>query len=139
MRKRSISLIVPCLLLTLASAVAEERAIPVTLARTQARRLLITARITGELQSLAYPTIAAEIDGRILSIQVDEGQGVHAGQLLALLDAERFMPSLWSKPRPTSIGSRHCSKTTLAPCGACRGCCRNSRPRKANWTPPKPN
>lgn len=90
MRKRSISLIVPCLLLTLASATAEERAIPVTLARTQVRTLLITARVTGELQSLADPTVAAEIDGRILSIQADEGQGVHAGQLLALLETEVY-------------------------------------------------
>jgi len=69
-------------------AASQARAISVTVARTQARPLRVTTRVTGEIVSLADPEIAAELDGRVVAIHADEGERVQAGQMLAEQDAE---------------------------------------------------
>jgi len=59
--------------------------ISVTAARTQDVPLLLKS--IGRLESRAAPLVAAEIDGRVLRLAVDEGAEIAAGATLAELDA----------------------------------------------------
>lgn len=55
-------------------------------ALTETRDLPVTLQSTGRLESRAAPLVAAEIDGRVLHLAVDEGDAVKAGETLASLD-----------------------------------------------------
>jgi len=55
-------------------------------ALTQTQDLPLSLQSTGRLESRAAPLVAAEIDGRVLRLAVDEGDAVSAGQTLASLD-----------------------------------------------------
>ena len=59
--------------------------ISVTAARTQDVPVLLKS--IGRLESRAAPLVAAEIDGRVLELAVDEGAEIAAGATLAELDA----------------------------------------------------
>jgi membrane fusion protein, multidrug efflux system len=59
--------------------------ISVTAARTQDVPVLLKS--IGRLESRAAPLVAAEIDGRVLKLAVDEGAEIAAGAVLAELDA----------------------------------------------------
>ncbi len=56
---------------------------------TQPLRQTVQAleKSVGSVESLAAPTIAAEVAGQVREVKVDAGQSVTAGQLLAVLDA----------------------------------------------------
>lgn len=92
---RRIALIpVLCLALALPGCSREEHAsaaapvgtlVSVATARTQDVPVLL--RSVGRLESRAAPLVAAEIDGRVLELAVDEGAAVAAGATLAALDA----------------------------------------------------
>jgi RND family efflux transporter MFP subunit len=64
------------------------KAIPVTLARAEERRLPATLDVTGTLMPDAQTEIPAEPEQRIVEISVERGQMVSAGQVIARLDAE---------------------------------------------------
>jgi len=59
----------------------------VTVTEARARNVPVVLNSIGRLESRASPAVAAEIDGRVLSLSVDEGEQVEAGALLATLDA----------------------------------------------------
>lgn len=66
-------------------APAQGTLVSVTEARTQDVPVLLMT--IGRLESRAAPLVAAEIDGRVLELAVDEGDAVAAGATLAELDA----------------------------------------------------
>jgi RND family efflux transporter MFP subunit len=68
-----------------AEAVAPGTLISATAARTQDVPVLLKS--IGRLESRAAPLVAAEIDGRVLRLAVDEGAEIAAGAMLAELDA----------------------------------------------------
>ncbi len=55
-------------------------------ALTETRDLPVSLVSTGRLESRAAPMVAAEIEGRVLTLAVDEGDTVVAGETLASLD-----------------------------------------------------
>jgi RND family efflux transporter MFP subunit len=78
------------LLLTAEAAVAqqptEDRAIPVTVATAATRGLEEWQPSLGRLVARTAPMIAAEIGGHVVAVNVDVGQQVDAGQVLAEID-----------------------------------------------------
>ncbi|MEM7019627.1 MAG: efflux RND transporter periplasmic adaptor subunit [Pseudomonadota bacterium] len=64
------------------------RAVPVTITNVKTQALDVTLNSVGALESLETPMIAAETDGRVLKINVDEGDLVESGMVLAMLDPE---------------------------------------------------
>lgn len=98
--KRTLSL--PSLLAALLAAgplhAADDavRSVPITVVEAKASDLEIKASAPGELESPADPAIAAEVEGRVLKVMVDEGDIVDAGQVLATLDEEPYAIALES-------------------------------------------
>jgi len=85
-------------LLFFAAAVAgcgieEEAAVisrpPVTVAPVQARDLVERILVTGELLAVNEASVAAEVEGRVTAILVDEGSAVEAGATVFEIDTER--------------------------------------------------
>lgn len=66
---------------------AVESATLVTVTEARTRDVPVVLSSIGRLESRASPTVAAEIDGRVLGLAVDEGEQVETGALLATLDA----------------------------------------------------
>lgn len=70
-------------------SVAGFRVIPVRVAKAQTREVLIELYAVGRLVSHNSPSLAAEIDARVVEVLVEEGQAVSKGQVLVLLDTTR--------------------------------------------------
>lgn len=66
------------------------RSIPVNTTRVLSRDIEIWDASVGQIEARAAPTIAAEVGGRVIDIQVDAGQKVAKGGRLARLDPEDF-------------------------------------------------
>ena len=64
---------------------------PVTAVNVEVKPLVVTLEALGNLESRATPTVAAEVNGKIIKIGADEGETVKKGQLLAELDAEIYL------------------------------------------------
>lgn len=69
-------------------------AVSVTVTQSTRRALEITVEVLGDLESLAQPTIAAEISGQIVALNADEGNTVQQGQTLAEIDAKPYQLAL---------------------------------------------
>ncbi|NJO15684.1 MAG: efflux RND transporter periplasmic adaptor subunit [Thioploca sp.] len=69
-------------------------AVSVTVTQSIRRAVEVTVEVLGDLESLAQPTIAAEISGQVMAINVDEGNPVKQGQTLAELDAKPYQLAL---------------------------------------------
>lgn len=63
---------------------------PVTMVKAIQMTMVSSTLIRGEIESPSTPHIAAKVAAEIVSIKVDEGMRVQAGQLLAELDDEAF-------------------------------------------------
>ncbi|TCW32824.1 efflux RND transporter periplasmic adaptor subunit [Gulbenkiania mobilis] len=61
--------------------------VTVTVAPAAERPLAQTVRAYAEIEARDTPQVAAEVGGRVLSVEVQAGQSVRAGQVLARLDA----------------------------------------------------
>ncbi len=94
---RRIALFPPlCLALALGAGCSSEKdevpaapagtLVSVAVARTQDVPVLLTS--IGRLESRAAPLVAAEMDGRVLRLAVDEGAGIAAGAVLAEIDCD---------------------------------------------------
>ena len=70
-----------------AQSVTEAPATLISVVSAERRDLPVTLQSTGRIESRATPLVAAEIDGRVLQLEVDEGDAVTAQQRLATLDA----------------------------------------------------
>jgi membrane fusion protein (multidrug efflux system) len=64
--------------------------VPITVTAAESRDLEVWETSVGELESRSAPTIAAEVDGRIVAVTADVGQAVESGQVLAEIDPEDF-------------------------------------------------
>lgn len=62
----------------------------ITVTQAQARDLGITEEAVGEADSTTAPKVAAEVSGRVIKVQVEVGDAVKQGQVLAELDATDY-------------------------------------------------
>lgn len=69
---------------------AEVPAIPVTVTVAASRDLEVWETSVGQLETKVAPLIAAEVAGRLTAVNVDVGDRIEQGQLLAEIDAEDF-------------------------------------------------
>jgi len=65
-------------------------AIPVTVTVAESRDLEVWETSVGQLEAKVAPLIAAEVAGRLTAVNVDVGDRIEQGQLLAEIDAEDF-------------------------------------------------
>jgi len=66
------------------------KAIPVTTVKVVQMPMIETTLARGEIESPNTPYVAAKVAAEVVSIKVDDGTAVKAGQLLARLDEEAF-------------------------------------------------
>lgn len=84
------------LVLALASCGQQEQAavrppgILVTTARVDTAPVETLERSVGQVESLVEPVVAAEVAGRVLTVNVEVGDTVRAGQPLVVLDSEDY-------------------------------------------------
>lgn len=83
------------LLLSVSAATANEaettdKKIPVSVTTATTQTLEVWQLSQGKLQAKTAPTIAAEVDGRVIAVQSDVGADVTTGELLAEIDATDF-------------------------------------------------
>ncbi len=71
------------------NSVAGSRAIPVRVAKAQTREVLVELYAVGRLVSRNSPSLAAEIDARVVEVLVEEGEAISKGQDLIVLDSTR--------------------------------------------------
>lgn len=83
-----------CLILALAACTKKEKEAPlgpqptpVTTATAATGRVELTQKAIGQVDSRSMPEVAAEVAGRVIRIDVDEGMSVRRGQTLAQLDS----------------------------------------------------
>ena len=105
--------------------VAEELLPSVSVYLLQPRTLSEEIRASGDLEAQFHTEIAAEVDGRVTELAMDEGASVAAGAVVIEIDPERRQsPSIPTSSRLTSAWPRrrsaasHCS--TLRRSGATR-------------------
>ncbi len=70
---------------------AEVPAIPVTVTVAESRDLEIWETSVGQLEAKVAPLIAAEVAGRLTDVNVDVGDPIKQGQLLARIDDQDFL------------------------------------------------
>jgi len=68
---------------------SESRAVPVQLAVAEQKEVLVELYSIGRLVSRNTPSLAAEIDARVVDVLVEEGEAVEEGQTLVLLDTTK--------------------------------------------------
>ena len=62
---------------------------PVVVVQVEAQRLIERILVTGELVAVNEASVAAEVEGRVTTILVDEGSAVEAGATVFEIDTER--------------------------------------------------
>ncbi|HJP37853.1 MAG: efflux RND transporter periplasmic adaptor subunit [Gammaproteobacteria bacterium] len=78
------------LLLTITDAPAQGRVIRVTTTQVDRMNVEQIETAVGIIQSRRSPQIAAQVAGEVVTVLVDEGQGVEAGEVLARIDNEQY-------------------------------------------------
>jgi membrane fusion protein (multidrug efflux system) len=68
---------------------AGSRVIPVRVVQAETREILVELYAVGRLVSRNSPSLAAEIDARVVEVLVEEGEAVSKGQELVLLDTTK--------------------------------------------------
>ena len=71
------------------NSVAGSRVIPVRVTKAETKEVLVELFAVGRLVSQNSPSLAAEIDARIVEVLVEEGDAVKADQALVLLDTTK--------------------------------------------------
>lgn len=67
------------------------RATPVTAGEVRRDTIFVREETLGTVHSKQAPTVGSEVAARVISVKVDEGQSVRAGDILAELDAGDFV------------------------------------------------
>jgi multidrug efflux system membrane fusion protein len=70
------------------------QAIPVTVAAVVAKPMPIYLTELGTVTAFNTVTVKSRVDGQLLSVNVREGQAVHQGELLALIDPRPYQAAL---------------------------------------------
>ncbi|RME33362.1 MAG: efflux RND transporter periplasmic adaptor subunit [Gammaproteobacteria bacterium] len=78
------------LLLGLTLSFTAAAATPVTVTQAASETLAVTESAVGTIEALYAPTVAAEVAARVVAVEVEEGEEVRKGQLLASLDPEDY-------------------------------------------------
>ena len=81
---------VATLLLMMTNALAQGRVIRITTAEARRTTVEETEWAVGIIESRFSPQVAAQVAGEIVRVDVDEGEGVEAGQILAALDNQEY-------------------------------------------------
>ncbi len=71
------------------NSVAGSRVIPVRVTKAETREVLVELFAVGRLVSQNSPSLAAEIDARVVEVLVEEGDAVKTDQALVLLDTTK--------------------------------------------------
>ncbi|SFD01472.1 RND family efflux transporter, MFP subunit [Thiohalospira halophila DSM 15071] len=71
-------------------AMASDRAMLVQADKAREQAVDITEHTIGRIRARTAPTLRAEVAGRVVGLEVDAGEPVRQGELLATLDAEPF-------------------------------------------------
>lgn len=66
------------------------RVVVVTVATARRQVVEDWRRATGTLEALAAPRVAAEVSGKLARVLVEEGDAVHAGQTLAVIEQDDY-------------------------------------------------
>lgn len=69
---------------------ADERAVPVTTATIRLGEVEVIERTVGRIEAATTPTVAAEVAGRVVAVEVDAGDRVGTGDLLARIDDTNY-------------------------------------------------
>lgn len=67
-----------------------ERTLPVTTATVRVGEVEVVERTVGRIEAATTPTVSAEVAGRIVAIEVDVGDRVEAGGVLARIDDTNY-------------------------------------------------
>lgn len=67
------------------------RTVPVSTSKAETRDLPIWLETVGQVHSRSAPTLAAEVEGRITTVNVDTGDTIEIGQLLAETDTSTLL------------------------------------------------
>jgi multidrug efflux system membrane fusion protein len=78
---------------------AHVASVPVVVGRAVVRDVPIALNGIGTVQPLSVVDVKARVDGQLDEVEFTEGQEVHAGQLLALIDPRPFAAQLAQAPR----------------------------------------
>lgn len=70
------------------------RAVAITTAQAQARAVEVLEESIGYIETETAPMVAAEVAGRLTAVEVEVGDAVTAGQVLARLDAQDYRNEL---------------------------------------------
>ena len=70
---------------------ASAKTVLVTTSRVETRDLPIWLETVGQVRSLSVPTLAAEVEGRITTVNVDTGDRIEIGQSLAETDTSTLL------------------------------------------------
>ncbi len=76
------------------SAARAPAAVPVTVAAAVARDVPIFLNALGTVQAANTIAVRSQVDGRLQSVQFEEGQQVHKGDVLAVIDPRPFQAAL---------------------------------------------
>ena len=74
-----------------AGTTSNEKAVLVSISRTETKDLPIWLETVGQVHSLFAPTLAAEVEGRITMVTADTGDSIETGQLLAETDTSNLL------------------------------------------------
>jgi HlyD family secretion protein len=74
----------------------KDRGTEVTVEAAEVRRLVSTVSATGSVEPVTQVKVSAEIPGRIVQLNVKEGDKVEAGQFLVELDPQTYLAALES-------------------------------------------
>lgn len=74
-----------------ASAAANEKAVLISSTRVDTQDLPIWLETVGQAHSLSAPTLAAEVEGRMIMVSADIGDHIEVGQLLAETDTSTLL------------------------------------------------
>lgn len=71
-----------------------ERAVPVTTATIRLGEVEVVERTVGRIEAATTPTVAAEVAGRVVAVEVDAGDRVEVGDVLARIDDTNYRSAM---------------------------------------------
>jgi membrane fusion protein, multidrug efflux system len=73
---------------------AEQMVVPVTVQTLKAQKLRVWSEFSGILTAVDYAEVRPEVSGRIAEVRIRDGQTVHAGDVLYVIDPRPFQAAV---------------------------------------------
>lgn len=73
---------------------AEQMVVPVTVQTLKAQKLRVWSEFSGSLTAVDYAEVRPEVSGRITEVRIRDGQTVHAGDVLYVIDPRPFQAAV---------------------------------------------